>query len=354
MHQPRKWWIGLPVLAGLVFIAAQSLTPQIEADLRARAAAALGQNAANVAVSGRDVVISGLAPAATEAARAALRDAPGLRKLAFSDGGAPAASAPAAVPAAAAEPYVFSATLRESLLALDGRLPDEALRRHAVEGAASAAGGVAVSDGLKIESGAPAGNFAPALDAALDALKSLSQGRVSLSDGRLVISGKGRANVRGEKLAGDIRARLPQGVELTSVEIAPGPMSPYVFEAARKDGVVTLTGVVPDAATRARLVDGARRRSAGALVDDRLEIADGAPPKFADAAEAALAAFARLRDGRLSLADDQLTLDGAARFEAARAEIAATLADRLPPAFKADPRLTVAGGGAHIATVGGG
>jgi OmpA-OmpF porin, OOP family len=344
MHQPRKWWIGLPILAGLVFLAAQSLTPRIEADLRARTTAALGHESANFVVSGGDVVVTGLAPAATEAARAALRDAPGLRRLAFADGGAPATSAPAAVPTAPPPraPYVFSATLRESLLALDGRLPDEALRKRAVEGAASSAGGVAVSDGVKIEPGAPAGDFAAALDIALDALKSLSQGRVALSEGRLSIDGKGRANVRGDKLAADIKARLPQGFELTSIEIAPGPMSPYVFEAARKDGVVTLTGAAPDASTRARLVDSARRRFADGLVDDRLVIAEGAPPKFADAAEAALAAFARLRDGKFLLSDDQLTLEGAARFEGARAEIAASLADRLPQAFKAEPRLTVA------------
>jgi len=343
MHQPRKWWIGLPVLAGLVFLAAQSLNPQIEADLRARTAAALGRDPSTISVSGRDVVVSGLSTAGTEAARAALRDAPGLRRLAFADSGAPAPPRPAAAAAPPPkEPYVFTATLRESLLALDGRLPDDVLRKRAFDAAALAAGGVAVSDGLKVDAGAPAGSFAPALDVALDALKSLSQGRVSLSDGRLVIAGKGRANVRGEKLAADIRARLPQGVELGPIEIAPGPASPYVFEAARKDGVVTLSGFVPNAATRARLVDGARRRFAGGLVDDRLEIAEGAPEKFSDAAEAALAAFARLRDGRVTLADNQITLDGTASFDGARAAIAAALADRLPAAFKADPKLTAA------------
>lgn len=343
MHQPRKWWIGLPVLAGLVIFASQSLNPQIEADLRARTAAALGRDPASVAVSGRDVVVSGLAPAASEAARAALRAEPGLRRLAFSDGGAPPPQAPAVAAAPPPrDPYVFSATLRESMLALDGRLPDEALRKRAVDAAVAAANGVAVSDGVKIDGGAPAGDFAAVLDIALDALKSLSQGRVALTEGRLSVNGKGRANVRADKLAADIKARLPQGFELTTIEIAPGPMSPYVFEAARKGGVVTLTGAVPDASTRARLVDGARRRFASGLVDDRLEIADGAPPKFAETAETALIGLSRLSDGKLSIADDRLTLEGAALHEGARAGVEAALAEKLPAGVKPELRLTTA------------
>jgi OOP family OmpA-OmpF porin len=343
MHQPRKWWIGLPVLAGLVFVAAQSLTPQIEADLRARTAAALGRDPATLAVSGRDIVASGLSAPAQEAARGALRATPGLRRLAFADGPAPTApSAPvAAAPPPPREPYVFSATLRESMLALDGRLPDEALRKKAIE-AAAAAGNVAVSDSVRIESGAPAGDFAAALGVAIDALKALSQGRVVLGEGRLTIDGKGRANVRADALAADIRARLPKGYDLATIEIAPGPVSPYVFDAARKDGVVTLTGFAPDAATRARLVDAARRRFFDARIDDRLDIAEGAPQKFADAAETALAALSRFADGRLSIADDRIVLDGAARHEGARADVAAALAEKLPTGFKVEPRVTVA------------
>jgi OOP family OmpA-OmpF porin len=338
MQQPRKWWIGLPVLTGLVFFAVQSLTPQIEADLRARTASALGQDPAKVSVAGRDVTIAGLAQ---DAVRGALRDAPGLRRIAFSDGATPTPPAVVAPPPPAARaPYVFSASLREHMLALEGRLPDEALRKRAVEAAAMAAGGVAVSETLKIEGGAPAGDYAAAVSVALDALKSLSLGRVVLSDGRLAVEGKGRANVRPDQLAADIRTRLPSGFELGSVEVALGPVSPYVFEAVRKGGALTLSGFVPDAATRTRFVDGARRRFFDANIEEHLEVAEGAPEKFAIATEAALAALSRLGDGKLSISDDRFTLAGAVRHDGARAGVEAALADRLPTGVKSELRLT--------------
>lgn len=341
MHQPRKWWIGLPILAGIVFFATQSLTPRIEADLRARTALALGRDAGDISVVGRDVTIAGLAPAARDAARGALREAPGLRRLAFAETGAPAPAAPAASPAPTTrEPYVFSASLRENMLALGGRVPDEALRKRAVEAAVAAARGGAVSDNLKIEGGAPGGDYAAAVSVAVDALKSLSLGRVVLSDGRLAIEGTGRANVRADGLGADIKARLPSGFELASVEVAPGPVSPYVFEAVRKDSAVILSGFVPDAATRARLVDGARRRFFDASVDDRLEIAEGAPEKFATATEAALTSLSRLGAGRLSISDERLTLEGVARYDGARTAIETALSDKLPMSVKSELRLT--------------
>lgn len=341
MHQPRKWWIGLPLVAGIVYFAVQSLTPRIEADLRARTATALGQDPAKVSVAGRDVTIAGLAPVAQEAARGALRDAPGLRRLAFLDDSTPAPpAAVASSPPAARIPYVFSASLRENMLALEGRLPDESLRKRAIEAAAVAAAGGAVSDNVKVENGAPAGDYATAVSVALDALKSLSRGRVVLTDGGLVIEGKGRANVRADQLAAELKGRLPSGFDLASVEVAPGPVSPYVFEAVRKGGALTLSGFVPDAATRKRLVDDARRRFFDASVEDHLDVAEGAPDKFAVAAEAALAALSRLGDGKLSISDDQFTLEGAVRHEGARAGVAAALADRLPTSVKSELRLT--------------
>lgn len=343
MHQPRKWWIGFPVLTALVYFVVQSLTPRIESDLRARTASALGHDPAKVSVVGRDVTITGLAPVKRDAAQRMLREASGLRRIAFSDADAPTSTVAAAPPEPVARvPYVFTASRRENMLALEGRLPNEALRKLALEAAIVVAGGGAVSDNVKIEDGAPAGDHAAAVSVALDALKSLSPGRVVLTDGRLAIEGKGRINVRGDRLAAGIKARLPDGFELASVEVSPGPVSPYVFEAALDRGALRLSGYVPDEATRTRLVDGARRRFFGVSIDDHLDVAEGAPGKFALATEVALAALSRLGDGKLSISDDRLLLEGTARHAGARAEIEAMLPDRLPSSVKSGLRLVTA------------
>ncbi|MGJ0509676.1 MAG: OmpA family protein [Methylocystis sp.] len=348
MHQPRKWWIGLPILAGLIYMAAAALTPRIEADLTSRLAARLSVDPARISVSGRDAAVAGVAPDAL----AALRDEPGLRRIAVAGAPLPAqAPAPVTVaeaPRPAPQPYVFAATLRESLVALDGKLPDEDLRRKAEVLAASAGPGLAVADGAIIDAHAPAGDYAAAVGAAFEALGALAQGRVTLSDHALTIEGAGRANVRAQSLAATVKAHLPSGFDLARTEVSPGPVSPYLFEATRKGAVVTLSGYAPESAVRARLVDFARRRFFDATVEDRLEIAPGAPPKFADAAQAGLAALARLDDGRLTLSGVALALSGAARVDGARAEIAAALEAGAPRDVASDLRLVAPAPGAPL------
>lgn len=344
MHQPRKWWIGLPVLGILVYFAIDGLTPEIEADLKFRLAERLSIDPAKITVAGRDVAISGAPPEAL----AALRGEPGLRKAAVAGGPqSPAAAPPPRTPGTPPpapppprDPYVFSASRGDALIALDGKLPSEELRRKALELAARAGAGLAVSDGAKIDAAAPAGDYSKALGVALDALAALSQGKVTLADNRLSVEGRGGVNVTAEGLRRDIGKFLPQGFELAGVQVTPGPASPFVFEAARDGAKVTLAGYAPDEATRKRLVDGARRRFFDAAVDDRLIVAGGAPQNFADAAEAGLAALARLADGKLAMSDANLTLAGAARYDGARAAIESALAERLPRSFKSDARLT--------------
>ncbi len=339
MQQPRKWWIGLPVLAGLVYLATQSLTPRIEADLRARATAALPAGA-TVVVVGRDAALSGLSPEAAERAVAALRGEPGFRKVtAPASTPAVAPAPPSAAPPSSSEPYVFSAIRRESLVALTGQLPSDDLRKRVLAKAAEAGAGLAVSDATRVAAGAPAGDYAAALAVALETLGRLSQGRVALVDRKLSIEGEGRENVRAETIAAEARARLPQGFELDRVEVAPGPVSPFVFEAAREGAKVALSGYAPDEATRKRLVEAAQRRFFDASVEDRLELAKGAPQNFADAAESGLTALARLDAGRLAIRDAVLSLSGAARYERARADIEAALAARLPKRYTSDMRL---------------
>jgi OOP family OmpA-OmpF porin len=348
MHQPRKWWIGLPILAGLIYAAAASLTPQIEADLTSRVAARLSIDPSKISVSGRDVTVGGAAPDAL----AAVRDEPGLRKITLAAMPVaapppPGATAPAEPPQPTA-PYVFAVILRENLVALDGKLPSEDLRRDVVGKAAAAGAGLAVTDGATIDAHPPSGDYAAALNAALDALGALAQGKVTLSDNRISIEGKGRANVRGETLAANVKAHLPPGFELAKAEISPGPVSPYLFEATRKDAVVTLSGFAPDDGARARLADFARRRFFDATLDDRLEVAQGAPPKFVDAAETGLAALARLADGKFSVSDADLALSGTARHDGARAEIATALDDVAPKGFRGDLRLISPSPGAPL------
>ncbi|MBG0803865.1 OmpA family protein [Methylocystis sp. H4A] len=237
-------------------------------------------------------------------------------------------------------PYVFSAAARDGVISLSGHLPSDDLRKQVIAMAATVGAGAAVSDATELGAGAPAGDFAGALAFAVGELGKLSQGKVAVSDGKIIIEGQGRQNILGETIRADAKARLPSGFEIARLDVMAGPMTPYVFSAQRAGGDVTLSGYAPDEAVRNRLVETARRNFFDAKVVDRLMIAKGAPQNFADATDRSLAALARLDEGKLAISDSTISLAGVARHQSARAEIAASFADALPQSFRGEAQLS--------------
>ena len=454
MLQPGKWWIGLPIFAGIIYLAGDSLTRRIELDLSNRATRLIANekgalDGAEVVANGRDIAVSGvvlsapgrdralLAARRMDGARAALdqtrpleaahpfvlkmarkgprvtlegdippggeRDrlrkeliAQGLeiidhsryaegapavfpelagfaaRRLAEIDPGVAALSDDAlslmgdALPEVDLEkliaatksppegariekteifpprvsPYGWSAARKGELIALEGFVPSGEARAHVIEKAGAIAAGAAVSDAMRIGSGAPSGDFLGAVDVALAELGKLASGKVALNESGLSVEGAGRANVFGQAIEEDAKATLPRGFSLTKVEVADGAASPYVFAATLKDGTLTLTGHVPDAAARDEIRGLAKRGAPGVQVTDELKLAGGAPKDFARAVAAALPALARLSSGSLTLSDNGVALKGEAPFAGAAADIGPRLASALPQGFASAAQLT--------------
>ena len=451
MPRPGKWWIGLPILAGIIYLAGDSLTRRIELDLSNRAAQLLAEekgalDGAEVVANGRDIVISGvvlsapgrdkalLAIGQMDGARAALDQTrpvetvhpfalkmerkglrvtldgaipPGgerdrLRKelivqgLEIIDHSRYAEGAPAVFPELAGfaaqrlaemdpgvatlsddalslmgdalpeidlekliaaaksppegariekmeiypprvSPYGWSAARKGEMVALEGFVPSGEARAHVIEKAGGIAAGAAVSDAMRIGSGAPSGDFLGAVDVALAELGKLASGKVALSDASLSVEGAGRTNVLAAMIEEDAKATLPRGFSLTKIEVADGVASPYVLAATLKDGTLTLTGYVPDAAARDEIRAVAKK---GAAVIDELKLAGGAPKDFARAVVAALPALERLSSGVLTLSDNGVTLKGEALFAGAAADIGPRLASALPQGFASAAQLT--------------
>jgi len=451
MPRPGKWWIGLPILAGIIYLAGDTLTRRIELDLTNRAAQLVAEekgalDGAEVIANGREIVISGvvlsapgrdkalLAIGQMDGARAALDQTrpvetvhpfalkmerkglrvtldgaipPGgerdrLRKelivqgLEIIDHSRYAEGAPAVFPelagfaarrlaemdpgvatlsddalslmgdalpeidleklVAAAKsppegariekmeiypprvsPYGWSAARKGEMVALEGFVPSGEARAHVIEKAGGIAAGAAVSDAMRIGSGAPSGDFLGAVDVALAELGKLASGKVALNDASLSVEGAGRTNVLAAMIEEDAKATLPRGFSLTKIEVADGLASPYVFAATLKDGTLALTGYVPDAAARDEIRAVAKK---GAAVIDELKLAAGAPKDFARAVAAALPALERLSSGVLTLSDNGVTLKGEALFAGAAADIGPRLASALPQGFASAAQLT--------------
>ncbi len=168
-------------------------------------------------------------------------------------------------------PYGWSAARKGEMIALEGFVPSGEARAHVIEKAGTIAAGAAVSDAMRIGSGAPPGDFLGAVDVALAELGKLASGKVALNDAGLSVEGAGRTNVLAATIEEDAKATLPRGFSLTKIEVADGAASPYVFAATLKDGTLTLTGYVPDAAARDEISAAREKGRAGRGGDRRTQ-----------------------------------------------------------------------------------
>jgi OmpA-OmpF porin, OOP family len=123
------------------------------------------------------------------------------------------------------------------------------------------------------------------------------------------------------------------GVRLVNDETRLIPEAkPFVWSAERDVVRVTLTGSSPLPASKSKLLEATRADLGGAEVVDQTNLARGAPPRFDEAALLLLAQVARLKDGKVTLTDNKVSLSGMARELGGREAIAAALKN-LPEGF---------------------
>ncbi len=277
---------------------------------------------ANVAVSTSLVPASGEPSAFTDNAMELLKALLLLERgdAAIEDGaitlsGAPASSAVAdEVTAAMAriggiatlEPprvadFGFAVDKSAAGLAFSGFVPDAATRDRLADLA-----GADVS-GLALGRGAPE-RFASAVDFGLAALARLGEGRFELKGTRLSLGGRAASGADFEAIAAMVAEGAPQGLSLVVAELRPPMADPFVFTAVRDaDGATTLSGYLPDAATRATL-----QPAIADLAADTTTPADGAPEAFAALAAKGLGVLALLDTGTLAYDGTAWSIAGAA------------------------------------------
>src|SRR5258706_689207 len=324
-----KWWPGVIPLVAFWAIAAWTSTSPLESDLAARSTAALKDTVLDktrIAVAGRDVTFA--ADAFSEDGRrsavASVEAVPGVRL-----GNDKARLVPEA------KPLVWSAERDVVRVTLRGNAPLPASKGRLLEAARTGLGGVEVVDQMNLSRGAPPG-FDNAAFLLLDQIGKLKDGKVTLSDTKVSLSGMAR-DLGGREAIMAALKNLPEGFSVAANEIkAP----PYIFQ-AYKDPVavtLTLTGYVPDNNVHAALAAAAARKFFSEKVVDNLKASVGAPSGFAGAVVPALGALSRLSTGTLVVSDREVKLSGDALYDAAAAQIRSGLGKDFPQGwqFKAD------------------
>src|SRR6478752_8002934 len=307
-----KWWPGLIPLAVMWGFAAWNNTSPVEADLSARSSAALKDTVLDktrIAVDGRDVSLA--ADAFSEEGRRdavmAVETVPGVRLV---------DDRTRLVPEA--KPFVWNAERDVVRVTLSGSAPLPAMKGRLTEAARKELGGVEVADQMGLARGAPP-RFEAAAMLMLDQIGKLKDGKITISDTKVSLSGMARDLGGREAIAAALK-NLPEGFSVAANDVkAP----PYIFQ-AYKDPVattLTLTGYVPDNSVHAALVAAAGRKFVSEKVVDNLKASVGAPTGFAAAAVPALGALSRLSTGTLVISDREVKLSGDALYDAAANQI---------------------------------
>lgn len=324
-----KWWPGVIPLVIFWIIAAWTSTATVEADLAARSNAALKDTILDkrrIAVDGRDIGFA--ADAFSEQGRvravAAVEAVPGARLVDDQTRLVPEA-----------KPFVWSAERDVVRVTLSGSAPLPASRGRLVEAARAGLGGIEVVDQMNLARGAPP-QFDNVASLLLDQIGRLKDGKITLTDSKVTLSGMARDLGGREAIAAALK-NLPEGYSVPANDVkAP----PYIFQ-AYKDPVattLTLTGYVPDNNVHAALVAAAARKFVSERVVDNLKASVGAPSGFAAAVVPALGALSRLSTGTLVVSDREVKLSGDALYDAAAIQIRAGPGREFPQGwqYKAD------------------
>ena len=161
-----------------------------------------------------------------------------------------------------------------------------------------------------------------------------------------VVLDKKRVTVAGRDVTFSAEAFSPEGRRgaLSAVETAPGvrlvndetrlvpEAKPFVWSAERDVVRVTLGGSAPLPQVKGRLVEAAKAGLGNIEVADQMTLSRGAPPGFDAAALLLLDQIGKLKDGKITLSDDKVSLSGMARELGGREAIAAALKN-LPEGF---------------------
>jgi OOP family OmpA-OmpF porin len=327
-----KWWPGAILLVVFWAVAAWNNTTPVEADLAARAASAVKDTVLDktrIEVFGRDVSLA--ADAFSEDGRrsavAAVQAVPGVRLVNDQTGLVPEA-----------KPFVWSAAREVARITLGGSAPLPATKGRLLETARAAFGGVEVVDQMQLSRGAPS-RFDNAALLLLDQIGRLKEGKVTLTDTRVGLSGMARDLGGREAIAAALK-NLPEGFSVAADDVqAP----PYIFQ-AYKDPValtLTLTGYVPDNGVHTAIAAAAARKFFSEKVVDNLKASIGAPPGFSNAVVPALGALSRLSTGTLVVTDREVKLSGDALFDAAVPQIRAGLNKDFPQGWQVHADISV-------------
>jgi OmpA-OmpF porin, OOP family len=230
----------------------------------------------------------------------------------------------------AVSPYTWQAQKAGQAITLTGYAPSAEVKAKIAEAAKVAAPNATVTDQMRLAAGAPAGLETMAT-AAFNHLAGLTSGIASLTGANYSLTGVAPTVDAFNRVMAAAKA-LPAGFAPVKADVTAPAISPYTWSAVRNGPAITLSGYVPDEATKVANAAAARAAVPNAMVTDQQSIGAGAPNGLAGMAAYAINQLGRMNSGTASLSNTAYTITGAAPSAALRDEtIAGTT--RLPAGY---------------------
>ncbi len=230
----------------------------------------------------------------------------------------------------AVSPYTWQAQKAGQAITLTGYAPSAEVKAKIAEAAKAAAPNATITDQMRLAAGAPTGLETMAT-AAFSHLAGLTSGIANLTGANYSLTGVAPTVDAFNRVMAAAKA-LPAGFAPVKTDVTAPAISPYTWSAVRNGPAITLSGYVPDEATKLANAAAARAAVPNAMVTDQQSLGAGAPNGLAGIAAYAINQLGRLNSGTASLSNTAYTITGAAPNAAVRDEtIAATT--RLPAGY---------------------
>lgn len=230
--------------------------------------------------------------------------------------------------------YVWSATRTDSGIKMRGAVPSEEDLETVLGMVKAHFPDLSVDEKLKVVQGdLQREQWLGAVSFGLQQLAHLKQGRVRLSTANLHVVGEAASAEDYVEIKKALAGSLPAGLSVKSDGVRPPVADPFVFTADLGVNALSLAGSVPSEDARKQLRDLSRQLFARPGLDDRLEVASGAPKKWDEAVTAALHALSRLETGKVALSGIAVSIEGVAPDQGTAVAVSYQLRRDLPKIF---------------------
>jgi len=230
--------------------------------------------------------------------------------------------------------YVWLAVRSGSGLKLRGAVPSEEDRQTVLGMVRAHFPDLAVEEKLKIvEGGPPREQWLGAVSFGLKQLSHLKHGAVRLANANLKVSGVATSPKDYMEIKKALAGPLPTGLAIKDDDVRAPIADPFVFTADLGVNSLSLAGSVPSENARKQVRDLSRQLFARPGLDDRLEVASGAPKNWDEAVVAALRALSRLESGKIAMSGLAVTIEGVAPDQGTAVAVSYQLRRDLPKIF---------------------